>query len=129
MNNEKQTNKQPDTVPEDIIIHLTNIPFTVVATPYDSYCEFNVYEIIAREPKLLWNLPSGHSPDPTEHLAEAQKFLHGYVKWDGCSNWHFDIQDDCMIHFCSSEQAEDIGVLFRELYLLAAKFIPMWSGT
>jgi len=110
-----------------IVRHLTGIDFTVVAKPSEYHCDFEVFEILSREPTLLWQLPSGRSPDPTADMVEAARFLYGSVKWDGCSNWHFDIQDDCMIHFCSSEQAEAIGALFRELYLMAAEMIPTWD--
>ena len=76
---------------------------------------------------MQWNLPSGIRPDPTEDLTKAERFLHGSIKWDKCSNWHFDIQDDSMIHFCDPEQGEDIGKLFRALYSIAAELIPTYD--
>ena len=31
---------------------------------------------------------------------DAHRYLHGWVKWDGCSNWHFDEQDRLYLHGC-----------------------------
>jgi hypothetical protein len=98
--------------------------FTIACKPFEHYCEFEVFEILSSEPITLWNLPSGSRPDPTDDLSKAERFLHGSIKWDGCSNWHFDIQDDCMIHFCSAQDAAAIGVLFAELYRIAGELIP-----
>jgi len=75
--------------------------FTIACKPFEHYCEFEAFEILSSE-----------------------RFLHGSIKWDGCSNWHFDIQDDCMIHFCSAQDAAAIGVLFSELYRIADELIP-----
>jgi hypothetical protein len=98
--------------------------FTIACKPFEHYCEFEVFEILSSEPTTLWNLPSGSRPDPTDDLSKAERFLHGSIKWDGCSNWHFDIQDGCMIHFCSAQDAAAIGVLFNELYEMADELIP-----
>jgi hypothetical protein len=98
--------------------------FTIACKPFEHCCDFEVFEILSSEPTTLWNLPSGTRPDPTDELSKAERFLHGSIKWDGCSNWHFDIQDDCMIHFCSAQDAAAIGVLLNELYRIADELIP-----
>ena len=84
--------------------------FTIACKPFEHYCEFEVFEILSSE--------------PTDDLSKAERFLHGSINWAGCSNWHFDIQDDCMIHFCSAQDAASIGVLFAELYSIADELIP-----
>jgi len=111
-----------------IIRHLVGVNFTVVAKPSSHHCDFDVYEIASREPTITWSLPDKCSPEFTEDLSKAEKFLHGFIKWDGCSNWHFDIQDGCMIHFCSADESQAIGNLFRELYLIADELIPNWNN-
>lgn len=55
-----------------------------------------------------------------ENKEDAELFLSGFVKWDGCSNWRFDAEEVCALHFCSVEEAENVGKLFRELYRHAA---------
>lgn len=98
--------------------------FTAAFTAKDLHVEFNVYRMISRDP-VAWNKRGEKYPDPTEELAEAEIFLHGFIKWDGCSNWHFDEQDAAMIHFCGVEEAAEIGELFRQLYAIARETIEM----
>jgi hypothetical protein len=109
------------------VVHLEQVNFTVVVKTFDHKCDFEVFEIFSREP-LLWSLPTGIRPDPTCELTEAERFLHGSIKWDGCSDWHFDIQDDCMMHFCDVQEAESLGQLLRLLYEIAADSIPCWDS-
>jgi hypothetical protein len=88
----------------------------------DTHVEFEVYEITG----MAFTDSAGVSHPPsfdvneelaaTEDMREADVFLHGSVKWDGCSNWMFDEQDRCMLHFCEKESAANIGVLFTRLY-------------
>jgi hypothetical protein len=59
-------------------------------------------------------------------IDEAQVFLHGDVKWDGCSNWYFDEQDEVMLHFCSKDEAMRLGLLMGRLYELAESLIEHW---
>ena len=44
----------------------------------------------------------------------------GSIKWDGCSNWHFD---PC-VHFCGKQQSIDLGTLFGSLYDWALELMP-----
>lgn len=69
--------------------------------------------------------PKGSGP-PTESFDDADTFLHGHIKWDGCSNWSF--QYDCMLHFCGVEQGFAIGILFMRLYDEAAARLEWWDG-
>ena len=36
-------------------------------------------------------------------LEAADVFLHGSVRFDECSNWHFDEQERVMLHGCSRQ--------------------------
>jgi hypothetical protein len=61
--------------------------------------------------------------DPTA----ADVFLSGSIKWDGCSNWNFDAQQDCMLHFCGVKQASGIGRLMARMYDIAAAEIESFD--
>ena len=56
-------------------------------------------------------------------FVDAEPFLHGYIKWDGCSNWDWHDRD-CMQHFCGREDAVSIGALMNHLYDIAAQRLP-----
>jgi hypothetical protein len=68
--------------------------------------------------------------DYTEDFDEADAFLSGDIKWDGCSNWDFHTDewdfhtDECMAHFCGRSNAERVGRLLGALYDLAAEMMP-----
>ena len=61
---------------------------------------------------------------PTDDIAKARVFASGTVKWDGCVNFKFDEQENCMLHCCSQQEVLDIGTLLGRLYVLAAKMVP-----
>lgn len=67
------------------------------------------------------------SPDPVYKTNEAEVFLSGSIKWDGCSNLRFDHQDRVMLHFCGKQEAMDIGILLGWLYELAAEMVPAFD--
>ena len=66
------------------------------------------------------------SPDTVYTTDEAQVFLSGSIKWDGCSNLRFDEQDHVMLHFCSRDEAVAVGTLLGRLYDMAKELIPNW---
>lgn len=87
--------------------------------------DFSVYEIVGRE------MPSGApvylaegavlGTDNVKSINGAQRYAHGSVKWDGCSNWFFDEQDRCMLHFCA---LPNLGAMMTELYQFCAEQMP-----
>lgn len=86
---------------------------------------FVVYETIGVESNTGEVLfPKDDSSQPLEGDGQPLPFLSGEVKWDGCSNWDFDIQDRCMLHFCGKGEAAGIGGLFEWLYGIAAEWMP-----
>lgn len=116
------------------IEHLDDIGFTVAwQLDSDHRCDFTAYEIICPyiegQQERSWHAKGyTSSSDCVESIDLAQPFVHGYVRWDGCSNWHFDEQDSIMLHFCSKDEAGNIGRLLERLYEIAAKAIPAWDG-
>lgn len=84
----------------------------------------------------VWNSMSRitYSPDrgeigklvfDTEEEGPSKKgemFLHGSIKWDGCSNWSFPTK--VMLHFCRRAETQTISPLFDLLYSIAKAEIP-----
>lgn len=58
---------------------------------------------------------------------EADVFLAGFIKWDGCSDWEFPTQETCMLHFCGIDQATSIGRLMNRMYEIAAEQMPKFD--
>lgn len=103
--------------------HISEWNFTIVADPEeDYYVEFKIYDVVGYE--LDNESDCGQSTsvyrtieDPyrkyTQKLEEAEIFLKGTVKWDGCSNWLFP--DEC-VHGCSREDLSRIGEVMAYCY-------------
>lgn len=67
------------------------------------------------------------SNEMTRDPADADVFLEGDIKWDGCSNWDFPGVADCMLHFCDLKQASGIGRLMQRMYEIASMRIPSFD--
>lgn len=106
-------------------------PFYVVMTgdPTEAYVEFKVYSIIGhgRNKEIYLEKIDGECGDQVQKVEEAEVYLSGSIKFDGCSNMKFDEQDRVMLHFCGRKQAVDIGVLMDRLYSLAAELMPRYA--
>lgn len=50
----------------------------------------------------------------------------GTIKWDGCSNWDFNV-DGTMPHFCGLSHVKEFHAMMVELYKLAAEHIVTWD--
>ncbi len=118
-------------------VHLLNLGFTVRARADRYRADFQIYDIVA----LPHTDKSGieHGPgwtragateilDWVSDLDEARVFAHGRVKWDGCSDWHFDEQEQCMLHGCSRRDIQRIGDVLGKCWDLASELIPSWHG-
>jgi len=64
------------------------------------------------------------SSDVVDVLADAALWLHGSIKWNGCSNLHINAQDDSMLHFCGPSEAAAVGKLLAALYDIAREIMP-----
>lgn len=111
-----------------------DIGFTAVAElkePNDVYAvRFEVYAIVAAgKDKVIWQRAGVPTyPDPTERLDEAGIYLHGDVKWDGCSNWYFDEQDNVMLHFCDVKSIRAISDVMERCWHWAGELMTRWEG-
>ena len=96
------------------IKHIREFGFTIVATPRRHSVDYVIYEhegyTSAGDP-LFHERGALMAPKPVETIEESEPYLHGSVKWDGCSNWHIDEQDRNMIHGCSKEDLTRIGCI------------------
>lgn len=61
-------------------------------------------------------------------LSEAAVFLHGTVKWDGCSDWHIDECERCMLHFCERGHLGLISDILTRCWDLAAQGIERFDS-
>jgi hypothetical protein len=112
------------------------LDFTVVASQInDVVVSFDVYEIVARgesAAKGVYDVVNWRSKedyqDTTTDITKARRYLHGDIKWDGCSNWYFDEQDHVMLHFCSLKQIEAVSGVMKECWDIAAGLIANWEG-
>lgn len=121
----------------------SEFPFTIEVTPGDYSADFRVWKEIAWDIGRLDKATDKMVADPYARLYElaehrpaetntedrnlAEVFLRGFIKWDGCSNWNFDCQESCMIHFCGRGDAAGVGKLFDRLYDLAGAHVEQFD--
>lgn len=107
---------------------ILDIGYAVFVTPDPGgyHADFTVYCLFGREKdgQPIYLKADCISSEPTDDVSQAEIYLSGGVKWDGCLNWTFDEQERCMLHFCGAKDAVQIGELFRQLYLIAAEVMP-----
>ena len=64
--------------------------------------------------------------EPKALPSDAQPFMEGTLKWDGCCHVDFPGVHECMLHFCGPETDPELGVLMRAVYALGPE-IPTWD--
>lgn len=100
--------------------------YMAVAVPAGEgwHVDFHVYRLSTQDE------PPGYmgSDFPTWDEAEAVRYLHGHIKWDACSDWHFDAQDEAMLHFCGEDYIEYLSQLLLRLHAWAAELMPQHAG-
>ena len=120
-----------------LIKHLPELDFTIVAVTHECRVDFKIYEVIgwAESTTLgIYDVPEfyiyhAENVRLTESIQEAELFLHGEVKWDGCSNWHFDEQDRGMLHGCTRQELLRFGEVMAACWDWAAEiFGPSWTA-
>lgn len=98
--------------------------FTVVAEPHSHHVSFTIYEIVGWSEGTVPGVFDVPEWENALDLADAEVYLHGDVKWDGCSNWHFDEQDRCMLHGCSRGDLQNLGEVMAQCWDWAAELLP-----
>jgi len=111
-----------------LVTRFADIEFDVrvaIGEQNDCYVDVEAYRTHAwGDGREYQRADSDTSPDCTPDLARARRYLHGSVKWDGCSNLHLDEQDEAMLHFCGRKEARNIGELLARIYDLAHDVLP-----
>lgn len=92
--------------------------------------EYTLYEIKYID---LENIYLNSKNDPNDFfgvtdITKAEVFAHGEVKWDGCSNWEFDIDNKVMMHACYREQLINVGLALVECWDWTKELLPYFDG-
>ena len=114
-----------------VVIYFDDIGYAAKVTNQESHrIEFVVYEIEGvtdKGQRLFHKKDSPTNPDPVETMDEADVYLHGSVKWDGCSNWYFDEQNRVMLHGCSREDLTNLGEVMAKCWDYVKDNLESWS--
>lgn len=110
-----------------LIRHEKDICFTIVAQLGNEGChvDYQIFDMLGHDPELLW---SGKDREIVDKLEDAELWAHGYVKWDGCSNWWFDIAKDIALHGCEKEDLTRIGKVLGICWDWTKEICPSWDG-
>lgn len=110
--------------------------FSAKATPHGHYVDFVIYEIMSLgdDGKGNYTVPgytkfakegSTFLYDDAEGLADADVYLHGSVKWDGCSDWMFNHNaKNRMLHGCGRKDLANIGEAMTRCWDWTQTLIP-----
>ncbi len=109
------------------------LQFTVVAEVHECRVDFKVYDICGRTgapggPFIYHREGGVNSMDWVESLDDAEVYLHGSVKWDGCSDWSFDEQDRVMLHGCSRHDIVRYGKIMTACFDMTKELLPNFQG-
>jgi hypothetical protein len=108
--------------------HEIELGFTIVANPKEYHVSYFIYDIVSSDPLLWPRIGSVAGPDGVDKIEDAEVYLHGFVKWDGCSNWYFDRQDRVMLHGCSKADLQRFGDVMALCWEWTAELCPAWAG-
>lgn len=113
-----------------MIRHNGDLDFTIVATVESHRVEFTVYDIFGwQDGRPVWHRKgSADYMDVVFTLEESEPYLHGTVKWDGCSDWHFDEQERVMLHGCTKADVQRFGDVMAYCWDWAAELLPTWDA-
>jgi hypothetical protein len=107
-----------------------DLGFTVVAVADNYRVDYVIYDIEGEDTEgtVLWHRKGSDShPDWVETIEEAEPYLHGTVKWDGCSDWSFDEQDRVMLHGCCRADVSRFGEAMARCWDWTKELCPHWN--
>ena len=63
-------------------------------------------------------------------LPHNKPLVTGFVKWDGCSHWHFPIEPNTThpLHFDDQSEAIEFGEMLAKCYDWTAELLPQHKG-
>jgi len=92
--------------------------FRVKWSVLDHWADFEVYAVIeVGDFKRFMRSEWKDSGDTTPNISDAKKYLSGFIKWDGCSEFKFDS------HLCGAEAFKKHCALLRYIYLRAPELM------
>jgi len=88
---------------------------------YDHYVEFFVAEIIGweagDESRVLYPVKNAQSlpMDSTTNFDEAERYVEGSVKWDGCAHYYFG-DEYAYLHLCGVGPAQQLATVITTVH-------------
>lgn len=90
--------------------------FRLVWSVSDTWADVTAYEMTGTfmDGSPCFELESGNGCDATENIDEAEVYLSGFVKWDGCTEL-----DQGQPHWCGPNGYKKHIALLRHIYIRA----------
>ena len=111
---------------EEVIIKLEKYgDYSIRFDPGEFIVEFQVFKHIAwdAEGYHLYHLRGASTSDKhTQKYEEADRFIMGSIKWDGCSDLHFFPDEKGHEHFCGEAAATSCGIVLAAVFRYAKKY-------
>ena len=73
-----------------------------------------------KETPLYPTIGATSSDDQTTDIDKAERLIHGFIKWDGCSHNYFSTYQ----HECDRKGLVRLGGIFARLFDLAIELMP-----
>lgn len=105
----------------DALLTFESDPTKCYSVEFKAYAHFGVYP----DGRVLYG--TGVDKMSTDDVKLAQVFVHGGVKWDGCSNIYFDEQDHVMLHGCSRKDLTNVGLMLGAVFDACQERMPNTS--
>lgn len=99
---------------------------TLLLTVEEYNIGFVIYEHVGTDANGAILYESEHGKY-VESVEDSEIFMHGYIKWDGCSNWHIDSQDSGMLHFCDKTEFKKIGDIMAYCWDITEEILPTFN--
>lgn len=98
----------------------------------DAHVDFEAFEIIGGSENIdgsdvfMFEGVGGCGFDDkaTNDITKANKYIHGTIKWDGCSHVYFG--DEGYIHLCGPEHFKKLGALLAKVYQRCYEIGGFW---
>lgn len=103
---------------KEMIESYPELLLTVIYSYSEHWTDFRAYEIIYTEDtgKHFYEIKgSTGSGDETSDIKEAQTYIKGVVKWDGCCHYYFG-DEDGYIHLCGGGNIKNLMEVVKKIY-------------
>ena len=115
-----------------ILEHVPALNCTVRIFPQSHYVEYEVFmwdRVNTDGTPVFHKRNSCNYPDPVYTIDESEVYLHGSVKWDGCSSWEFDEQArGNALYGGNKQELINIGLILAHCWTLTATHCPAFSA-